>query len=585
MAPQVPALDRIRRAILPILPLLALACAAAAASAQTETVPRAAIAAGGGISSDGVVQIVSTVGQPVIGAAAAPDQTASFGFWATARTAIPPVPPGSGEDTDGDGLPDECETRFGLDPLNPGDALADPDGDGVSNLAECQAGTHPRGFFRAYLAEGAKNAFFSTRIALLNPDAAPARVLTTFQPADTASLPPTFTVVGPRTRATFETSAMTGAPVGSFSTLIESDRRLVVDRTMLWDAERMGSHAETAAVEPAAQWYLAEGATHGPFDLFYLLQNPNDAEAAVDVRFLRGPFDPPIELHYVVPPRGRTTIWVDRADPGLAAADVSASILSSLPIVVERSMYVSTPGVPFAGGATAMGATSLAPRWFLAEGATGSFFSMYVLIGNPTPDAAVVQVTYLLPWGGTIVKTHGVAANSRYTIDVAQEDPALTDTAVSAIVESTNAVPLVVDRAMWWPARSRWYEGHLATASPAAGTRWALAEGEDGGADNTHTYVLIANTSAFAGSARVTLLFEDGSSVEKAVALAANSRSNIDTRADFPDAAGRRFGVLVESLVTDSQGPAQLVVERAMYSDAQGVLWSAGTVALATKLP
>jgi len=49
----------------------------------------------------------------------------------------------------------------------------------------------------------------------------------------------------------------------------------------------------------------------------------------------------------------------------------------------------------------------------------------------------------------------------------------------------------------------------------------------------------------------------------------------------FPSSAGRRFGVLVESLGTT---PAQLVVERAMYSDAAGVKWAAGTNALATKL-
>ena len=42
------------------------------------------------------------------------------------------------------------------------------------------------------------------------------------------------------------------------------------------------------------------------------------------------------------------------------------------------------------------------------------------------------------------------------------------------------------------------------------GTRWGLAEGESGGDRNKQTYILVANTSDFAGSARVTLLFEDG---------------------------------------------------------------------------
>lgn len=47
-------------------------------------------------------------------------------------------------DTDGDGLPDDYETVFGLNPLNPADAAQDFDGDGASNKQEYQAGTHPR---------------------------------------------------------------------------------------------------------------------------------------------------------------------------------------------------------------------------------------------------------------------------------------------------------------------------------------------------------------------------------------------------------------------------------------------------------
>lgn len=48
-----------------------------------------------------------------------------------------------------------------------------------------------------------------------------------------------------------------------------------------------------------------------------------------------------------------------------------------------------------------------------------------------------------------------------------------------------------------------------------------------------------------------------------------------------PEAAGRRFGAVVESL---GDAPAQIVVERAVYWDAAGQRWAAGTNALATKL-
>ena len=62
-----------------------------------------------------------------------------------------------------------------------------------------------------------------------------------------------------------------------------------------------------------------------------------------------------------------------------------------------------------------------------------------------------------------------------------------------------------------------------------------------------------------------------------------NSRFNIAPYASefFPEARGRKFGMIVESV---GGAPAQIVVERAMYSNADGVRWAAGTNALATKL-
>ena len=64
--------------------------------------------------------------------------------------------------------------------------------------------------------------------------------------------------------------------------MIESDQPVVVDRTMTWDGTAYGAHAETALDAPSTTWYLAEGATHGAFDLFYLLQNPNDTDGERD---------------------------------------------------------------------------------------------------------------------------------------------------------------------------------------------------------------------------------------------------------------------------------------------------------------
>jgi hypothetical protein len=147
-------------------------------------------------------------------------------------------------------------------------------------------------------------------------------------------------------------------------------------------------------------------------------------------------------------------------------------------------------------------------------------------------------------------------------------------------VTSTNGTPIVVERSMWWP-QPAWYEAHNAPGLTTTGTRWALAAGETGGGRNAETYVLIANTSASAGTARVTICFEDGASLESELALPAQSRTSVSTRSLFPAAAGRRYATLIESV---GGAPVPIVVERAMYESVLGVMWSAGTAAVATRL-
>ena len=50
----------------------------------------------------------------------------------------------SDQDDDNDGMPDEWEERYGLDPLSAEDRDLDPDNDGKTNYQEYQAGTDPR---------------------------------------------------------------------------------------------------------------------------------------------------------------------------------------------------------------------------------------------------------------------------------------------------------------------------------------------------------------------------------------------------------------------------------------------------------
>jgi hypothetical protein len=141
---------------------------------------------------------------------------------------------------------------------------------------------------------------------------------------------------------------------------------------------------------------------------------------------------------------------------------------------------------------------------------------------------------------------------------------------------------------MWWPGSgfTAWQEAHASAGSVVTGETWALAEGEQGGPRAAETYVLIANASPTPAQVRVTIMFEDGAPPAVQVFdLPPTSRFNVVPPFHFAQQFGqgtwRRFGVLVESL---GDPPAQIVVERAMYSNAQGRTWAAGTNATGTRI-
>jgi hypothetical protein len=484
-------------------------------------------------------------------------------------------------DADADGLSDSCEQAFGLQSTSgAGDdgPTGDPDGDGRTNEQECVAQTHPRGRFTRYLAEGAANSFFRTRIALFNPSATPAIALVSFLPDASARQRIVVEVPAHAVRNLMpgDTRALI---LGSFATLVESDVELVVDRAMTWGQDDEGSHLETAVHAPSTTWLLAEGATGWRFSLFYLLQNPSpSSDANVRISYLRGAGDPVLTREYFLVAGRRMTIPVDdeqfplgSGQYPLAATDVSARIevTNGVPIVVERAMYMSPDGHPFGAGHAAAAVAAPSTTWYFAEGATGGFFDEFLLLANTGATPATVDVTFV-PEGAAAAPQlvhYVVPANSRTTIWVDQL-PGLDNQSLSAQV--TSDVPIVAERAMWWPGSGEsWREGHVSAGAAARSPRWAIAGLEVGGPHDAQSYILVS------GGGSISIYDEFG--LSSPCGTSAGGRFTVRVN-ECAAQRGQFVGAIVE-------GNANTVVEWVTYRSANGEPFAAGGGALAAPIP
>jgi hypothetical protein len=530
-------------------------------------------------------------------------------------------------DGDGDTLPDLWELDFGLDATssigNDG-ASGDPDHDGRTNAEEHAAHTHPTAgvVMSQFFAEGATSSFFETEFAVANPGAAEAIVNLRFMRTG-GTLASTVVRVPAQQSRKVRVGDVPGMAQAEFATQVESDHPVVVDRLMWWDrATRYGSHGERRADEfpvtsppVRSTWYLAEGATHSGFELFYLLQNPSGADATVTITYLR-PNGPPLEKAYGVPARSRVTVWVNQEEfpagsghRALASAEVAAIVETArfgpggqplpvwAPVVVERAMYrtrpgadLSVPGTVFEAGHASAGIPNPSASWFFAEGATGAFFDEFLLLANIEATPVTVTATYQLESGQTLTKAYPVAPRSRFTSWVDEEEipagsgirPLADVRAVSVTLTGTQ--PFLAERAMWWPGPTyaTWIEAHNSAGATTTATRWVAAAGEVRDTPRTDTYYLIANPGSQPAEVRVTLLFSDGSpAVARTFTVAPLSRFTTDVRTQF-GVAGKGFGAVIESL---GASPAPIVVEWAIYNDALGGFWAAGANALATPVP
>jgi hypothetical protein len=426
--------------------------------------------------------------------------------------------------------------------------------------------------FTYSFAEGATGSFFDLDLTLANPSGASAPISIDFLPEGGGTLTHTGTI---DPNAPFPLAVDSVVPDAAVSSVVHSTNgvALAAERTMIWDSTGYGGHGGTA-VGPATRWLFAEG-SQGFFNTFVLLANDNATDAAVTVRFLvegGGVVDVPV----TVAARTRRTIFAGGIG-ALVNQSFGIDVTSSLPIIAERAMYLPGERV-FEGGHESAGVNAPSRQWFLAEGATGTFFDCFILLSNPNATDANATITYLLPEGATIVKPVAIPANSRVTINVETVDPLLAAADVSTTIVSD--IGIVAERAQYWPNISQgWREAHNSFGVTTSALRWGLADGRIGGPRAFQTFILLANPNPHPAEVLVRYL-KPTFTVTRTYTLNPSSRHSVYANVDVPELGDGTFSVDVQVL-----NYQPIAVEKALYWNSGSEVFAGGTNVTATRLP
>jgi hypothetical protein len=228
--------------------------------------------------------------------------------------------------------------------------------------------------------------------------------------------------------------------------------------------------------------------------------------------------------------------------------------LNSVPFVIS---YVGGTGNDVTLTANA------SPVYYLSEGSTGPFFDSDILIANPNNVGLPVTVEFAKPDGSTLTKLLIFSATSRQTLHV-DTVPGMEGTAFSTKVKPNGALPLIVERSMFWD--SSYYAGSTGSAVDRPSADWVFAEGSQG---FFSTYVLLLNANIVPVDVTLTFLREADTPAVKTITVGAGARFTVDC-STIPEIGNRSFGITVHATLP-------ITAERSMYFGTTPTrLWSGG---------
>jgi hypothetical protein len=230
----------------------------------------------------------------------------------------------------------------------------------------------------------------------------------------------------------------------SFSMIITSDKGVVVDRTMRFGVNHRGATTGRGVTIVSTIWQFAQGLAAGDRQTFLTILNPNQSTAAtVTATF----FDTKGK------PVGYKTIVVDALRRGniklndvLPKASVAMLVSSSVPVVVERPLYIGPANLDKAtAGAGVFGRNGGGLSWQFAGGSLANGAKDDYYFYNPGLKENAITATFYNASGKTTQEKVMVPPNSTLHLSVAGID-AIAGQSYGVTFKSTNGQLFVVEQ-------------------------------------------------------------------------------------------------------------------------------------------
>jgi len=375
-----------------------------------------------------------------------------------------------------------------------------------------------------YFAEGYTGTGTTEYLSLTNPTTNTATITVTYLFAQGSPLTRSYQM-----SAQAHTVLTINQEVGANQTvgmIVQGNQPFVAERSMYTQKGRFVAASDSVGSPVlSTHWYFAQGNTTPGWNTLLAVLNPLPQPVTINVTYLLDSHGISRSVHstHVIPALARGTIVLNGIVPNQQFGMV---ITASSAVLIERPEYLVVGSRH--GGNSVVGATAPQTTWYFAGGNTSAGFSENLVLANPSPNAATVQIRYLGASGQVVSQRVSIPGMSRSTVNVNN----VFRQGIHATVITSN-VPIVAERQDFF---STSFNGNVLGSTTLLGSshaynNWFVARGDT--TSGHAEYLALANPNATAVQVQVVYYLASGTPVVTMHTIAANARLSISLLSDL----------------------------------------------------